>query len=241
MMAFTVTKKHWIAGGVGVVLAVVVALGVWYFVAHRTPSATHFPINPADTISSWTFKVAYDGNATLVAETEADEAKLKSELKKGDYPDYTLYIGIGNDATLLGDGKGAYDAYGEAIALYPNQGLSYLNLAHTMDLMGAYHTAADAYAKAVHVEPGSLTYQTERLNFLVRQFPDDTPAIQAALKDASDQFGDTAAILSIEAQWLEGQGKYAAAVTAWETALKLSPTDRQAAIQAQINRDKAKE
>ena len=225
------------AGVIAVVIIVIGVAGGWYFGHAVKP----FPINSQDHLTSWSFKGAYTGNDTLIAQATADSAKLKGELGKGNYPDYDLYIGIGNDADLLGDGKAAYNAYDKAISLLPNQGLAYVDLAHTMDELGAYHTAADAYAAAVHAQSGMLEYHVERLNFLTRQFPDDTTAIQAALKDVSDQFGDTPAILAIEAQWLEAQGKYADAIKAWQADKALSTASSAAAIDAQIARDRAKE
>ncbi len=232
-------KKHRaIAVGIGIAVLAGAGAGVWYYTAKTNIPA--FPINPADTIASWDFKGAYTGNAALTAQANADIVHLKSLLGKGKYDNYDLYIGIGDDDNLLGNGTGAYQNYDRAIALYPNQGLAYANLGHLMDELGAYHTAADAYAKAVAVQPSVLEYHVERLAFLTRQFPTDNALILAALTDASKQFGDTPAILAIEAQWLTGQGRYADAIKAWETVKMLSPQSRQAAIDAEIARLKAK-
>lgn len=233
--------KNWRALiGVGIAL-ILIGAGTHYYLARvRTYS---FPINSADTISSWSFKGAYAGNDTLLAQAAADSNKLKGLLgqqKTTDYDDYDLYIGMGNDANLAGDGKTAYADYGKAAAIHPGKGLAYANLGHLFDELGAYRTAADAYAKAVAVEPAQIEYHIERLNFLVTRLPKDTAAVTAALADASVQFGDAAPILSIEAQWLEGQGRYADAITAWQAVKKLSPASRAAAIDAQIARDRAK-
>ena len=259
--------KQWAIAGV-VLVAVLVGAGAWreraigpaVSVATSTssaasstpgsaqsgqvaPSTAHrpFPINAADTIASWNFKGAYTGNSALMSKADSDSAHLTSLLGKGQYDDYDLYIGIGNDANLNGDGKAAYDAYNRAIAILPDKGLAYANLGHLFDELGAYHTAVDAYAQAVAVEPSVLEYHIERLSFLTRQFPTDTALITAALAAASRQFGDTPSILAIEAQWLTGQGRYADAIKAWETVKMLSPQDRQAPIDAEIARLKAKQ
>lgn len=199
-----------------------------------------FPINPADTIASWTFKGAYAGNATSTAQANADIAKLTNLLGKGAYDDYDLYNGIGNDFDLLGEGKMAYKYYNQAAAVHPTKGLVYTNLGHLMSELGAYNTAADAYAKAVKVEPGMLEYHLMRLTYLTRQFPNDTTRITSALKDASAVFGDTAPVLEIEAEWLTGQGRYADAIKAWQTAKTLSPGADTSAIDAAIARLQAK-
>lgn len=199
-----------------------------------------FPINAADTLLSWNFAGAYAGNATLTQQANADITHLTDLAGGGKYDDYDLYNGIANDYTSLGNGAAAYQYYNRSIRIYPNKGLAYANLAHLMSELGAYHTAADAYAKAVSVEPGVLEYHIERLAYLTRQFPKDNALVLAAFADASKQFGDAAPILSIEAEWLESLGRYADAVKAWQTVKILSPADRQAAIDAQIARDQAK-
>ena len=232
------TRRRWIVAGISAAALVGAGAGAWYYARMQVPA---FPLDPADTIASWTFKGAYSGNAALTAQATADIAHLESLLGKGKYDDYDLYIGIGNDDNLLGDGKGAYDAYDRAADIHPTKGLAYANLGHLFDELGAYRTAAAAYAKAVAVEPGMLEYHLERLSFLTTRFPTDTALIAAALADSAKQFGDVAQVLQIEAQWLESQGRYGDAVQAWERAKLLSPGRDTSAIDAQIARDKAKE
>ncbi len=177
----------------------------------------------------------------LINQANADSGRLTSLLGKGQYDNYDLYIGIGDDANLIGNGKGAYNAYDHSIAIYPDKGLAYVNLAHLMDELGAYHTAIDAYAKAVAVEPTVLEYRLDQLDYLTQQFPKDNVLVLAAFAAANKQFGDSASILAIEAQWLESQGRYADAVKVWQTVEALSPASRAGAISAQIARDTAKE
>lgn len=145
----------------------------------KTP-ITQFPINPADTITSWSFHGAYTGNDTLVAKASADSAHLTSLLGTGQYDDYDLYIGLGNDANLIGDGKNAYTDYNRAIAIHPNKGLAYDNLGHLMDELGAYHTAALAYAKGVMVEPSVVQYRNAQMDFLDMRFPQEAARLKAA-------------------------------------------------------------
>lgn len=217
----------------------VAPLGQAGSVAGATPAS--FPINSSDILASWNFVGTDAGNAALTAATDDDRAKLTALLGKGQYDDYDLYIGLGNDANLEGDGKSAYTNYNKAATIHPNKGLAYANLGNLFDELGAYHTAASAYAKAVAVEPRELHYHLSRLDFLVRRFPTDSARLTAAFAYAHTQFGDTASILTIEAQWLEGQGRYADAIKVWQTVKQLSPSDRQAVIDAQIAKDQAKE
>lgn len=136
-----------------------------------------FPINPADTIASWNFKGVYTGNDALIAKANADIAHLKSLIGKGQYNDYDLYIGIGNDYSLMGDGALAYQNYNRATSLYMGKGLAYVNLGHLMDLLGAYRTAADAYAKAAVVEP-IPQYKNAQLDYLAWRFPEEAARLK---------------------------------------------------------------
>ncbi len=261
-----ITNRHWAAAGIGFVVAIG-AFFAWSYraqapsptgtsdatasstdnsapAATTTPAVTYtgpFPINKADTIASWDFKGAYADSDTLIAQANADITHLTGLIGKGQYDDYDLYNGIANDYVSLGNGKTAYQYYNRSIQIHPAKGLAYANLAHLMDQLGAYYTAADAYAKATTVDAGMLEYHIERLTYLTRQFPADTARITAALTASTNQFGDIAQILTIEAKWLSGQGRYADAITAWERVKLLSPGRDTTAIDAEIARLKAKQ
>lgn len=140
---------------------------------------TKFPINPADTITSWVFNGAYSGNDTLIKKADDDIVLLTGLIGKGQYDDYDLYLGIGNDEVYLGDGAGAYRNYNHCISIHPNKGLAYANLGHLMDELGAYHTAADAYAKAVALEPTMAAYSNAQLDFLTARFPEEAAKLKA--------------------------------------------------------------
>jgi len=260
-----ITKRHWVVAVVGLVIVIALAFSLSEqakapvsddssdTVSSTPDSLTEeaatstdtvikpFPINAVDTLVSWDFKGAYAGNDTLVTQARADIKHLTDLLGKGQYDDYDLYNGIANDYSLLGDGRAAYQNYTRAIQVHPSKGLVYVNLAHLLDQLGAKRTAADAYARAVTVEPGMLEYHIKRITFLTQQFPNDSPIIIAALTDASKQFGDNAPILGIEAQWLATQKRYADAIKVWETVKMLSPESRQAAIDTEIARLKTKQ
>jgi tetratricopeptide (TPR) repeat protein len=265
-----ISRTHWIGALISLV-AVLAAAGIWYAaIRPRLPATSPdaptaatssvptlgqattttpvvaaqvgpFPINAADTAFSWTFKGAYAGNDTLTAQANADITKLNALFGNTQYADYDLYNGIANDYGSLGEGKTAYQYYNRAIRIHPNQGLAYMNLGHLFDEMGAYQSAADAYAKAVAVEPSVLQFHTARLTYLTQRLPKDTALISAALTDASKQFGDTPSILAIEAQWLAAEGRYADAIKAWQTAKTLSPGTDTSSIDAEIARLQAKQ
>jgi cytochrome c-type biogenesis protein CcmH/NrfG len=109
-----------------------------------------------------------------------------------------------------------------------------------MDGLGAYHTAADAYAKAVAVEPTVAEYRVDQLTFLTRQFPKDTALVSAAFASATTHLSRNASVYSLEAQWLTGEGRYADAIKAWQTVKTLSPGSDSTAIDTEIARLQAK-
>ncbi len=203
-----ISRSNWLGIGGGILIAALAGAGLWYFApqtgipaspATESPAAVaatsspaaaispapkaspiaKFPINPADTIVSWSFKGAYAGNDTLIANANADKELLTGLLGKGTYDDYDLYDGIANDDTYLGDGALAYQNYNRSITIHPTKGLAYMNLGHLMDQLGAYHTAADAYAKAVAVEPTRELYRTAQLDFLTERFPEQAALLKA--------------------------------------------------------------
>ena len=229
------TKKRW---GIAGVIALVILAGGWLF--YTNVVSPSFPINSKDTIASWSFKGAYTGNATLVEQANADIAKLQGLLGKGQYDDYDLYIGMGNDYSLVGEGTAAYQNYNRAAMMHPDKGLAFANMAHLMEQLGAPYTAVDAHAQAVAAEPGQLQYHIGRLNYLVHQFPSESELMNAAFADARAQFGDTKQMLAIEADWYTSLGKYADAIAVWERAKKLVTGADASAIAAEIARLKAK-
>lgn len=259
-----ISRNQWIITG-GILIAILLAAGsVWLTpsrvqapVTNEEGTATStgssatttspgeatvgpFPINAADTNISWNFTGQYAQSAELTQQAKNDIIHLNGLIGKGEYDDYDVFLGLGNDYTSLGEGKTAYNNYNEAIKIHPKKALVYVNLGVLMAQMHAYYTAADAYAKAVAVEPTSLPYHTARLTYLTEQFPKDNPRILAAFTDASNQFGDTPAVLSIEARWLTSIGRYADAIKAWQTVKTLSSPDRQTSIDAEIARLQAK-
>ena len=97
-------KKYWRAEVVGLVVLIVIAvLGGHYFAKVRET----IPINPQDSISSWSFKGA-DSNDASITKTNADIAKLTALLGKGTYPDYDIYVAMAQDYDFLGDGQDEY-------------------------------------------------------------------------------------------------------------------------------------
>lgn len=171
-----ITKRHWVAAGIGFVIAVLAFFGWTYrsqaptlpgtpdTTATTTPAtpatttttaapARPFTLNSSDTIASWSFKGAYTGNETLVAKANSEIARLTDLLGTGEYTDYILYVSIANQYDLLGDGANEFAYLKKALALDSTQtGLAWYNAGHLLTRLGAYATARTAFERAVAAE-----------------------------------------------------------------------------------------
>ena len=202
-------------------------------------AAAQFQVDKADAIASWTFKGTGMGNITLETQANADIDTLTKLLGKGTYDDYDLYNGIANDYTTLGNGAMAYHYYNLAVAIHPARGLVYMNLGHLFSLLGAEHTAVNAYAKAVAVEPKQIAYWLAYLDFLESSQPKSalTASVFASAITATNANPD---VLISEANWLESIGRINDAIAAWQKVRPNVGADQQAAIDAKIQKLQAK-
>lgn len=122
-------KKYWRAEVVGLVVLIVIAvLGGHYFAKVRET----IPINPQDSISSWSFKGA-DSNDASITKTNADIAKLTALLGKGTYPDYDIYVAMAQDYDFLGDGQDEYVSLEKATVADPTRGVAWDNIGVLME------------------------------------------------------------------------------------------------------------
>ncbi|HUY62701.1 MAG TPA: hypothetical protein VMV50_02860 [Candidatus Paceibacterota bacterium] len=231
--------KRWIIAAIAL-LVILAAIGFLSWHSAAKPAAPAFPIDKNDVISSWTF-TGVDTATSSAAKAKADIARLTGLLGKGQYDDYDIYIGIGNDEVLLGDGKAAYDAYDRAIARYPSQGLAYTDMAALMNDLGATHTALTAYETAAAVQPAVFEYAIQWISYLTRTFPNETALVDQAFAFAKAHYGDTPQILTLKAGWQTEEGQYAAAIATWKQVEALAPGGNSAAINAEIARLTAKE
>lgn len=226
---------------VGLVVLILAAGGFWFSFAKMRTSTVPFPVNPNDTIASWSFKGAYDGNDALVAKAHADITKLSGLLGKGQYPDYEIFAGIAQDYDFLGDGKDEFNYLEKAIAADPTDAVVWDNLGVLMEKLGALNTARAAYAQAVAIEPSVGAFQEAQLGFLIAHVPQDTSAIETAFQTGMEKSADPN-LLPIEAEWLSSTGSTTAAIDAWKQfSTYVSSPSQQASINAKIAQLKAKQ
>lgn len=197
-------------------------------------TANPLPVDPADHLTSWSLGTP---SAATLAHAQSDQAALRSELGKGQYPDYGLYIGIAQDYVETGDGKSAYDTYLKAISVSPQSGLAYTDLGSLFGELHAYVTATHAFQKAMSLEPAREQYALSYLQFLTTYTP-KAVAVQTAFDAARRSFPTDPNILIQEAQWYEEENQIASAIATWKKVLPLVSADAQesASVQAEIDR-----
>lgn len=193
------------------------------------PAAT-FALDPRDSITSWAVAGAYVADPLS---KQVDIAKLSSQIDSGAYPNYDLFVGIGQDYELIGDGHSAFTYYLRAVTTNPSRGLAYDDIGNLMVRLGALHTARSAYIKAVTAEPSVSAYQFNYLDFLTAHDPLAAATAKAFVSarralDASPDF------LIHEATWLGAIGNTTAAIADWEAVKPFVSPAQQAAIDATI-------
>src|SRR3989344_4028104 len=184
---------------IGIVAAALIAGGAWFLFGNQ---AHPLPVAEGDAISSWDFQGSYEGNSELEKRARDEIARSEGFLggdqsgANDDPTDYILYVSIANQYELLGDGKTAYEYLGRAIRIDSTKtGLALRNLGSLMERLGALNTA--------------------RIAFLIKNFPQDAAAIEAAFDEAKTGLGgDTPEVLQIKAQWYESTRRVDEAIDA---------------------------
>ncbi len=201
------------------VVALALGAGAW-FLSGNQPHL--LPLAEGDAITSWDWQGTYEDGGELEKRARDEIARSEGLLGgdqsgKGDDPtDYILYVSIANQYELLGDGKSAYEYLGRALKIDSEKtGLAWRNLGALMEKLGALHTARIAYARAVEAQPHIAEYHVAKLQFLMKNFSEDAPAIEAAFEEAKEGVGGgSPEILQIKAQWYESTGKVKEAIEA---------------------------
>ena len=141
-------------------------------------------------VAAWNFKGAYTGNATLETRANAEIMRLTRLLGSKQYPDYTLYVSIANQYSLLGDGAHELAYLQKALAINSaTTGLAWHNAGQLFARLGAYQTARMALEKAATAQP-ITQYQRAIVDFLLAHFPADTAAIKNVQQAMQDSLGE---------------------------------------------------
>lgn len=211
---------------IGIVVATFLGGGAWFMLGG---GAHPLLVAKGDTITSWNWQGTHKDGGALEKKANDEVARGKGLLggdqsgKDGDPTDYILYVDIANQYQLLGDGKAAYDALGKALRIDATKtGLAWRNLGALMEKLGALNTARIAYARAVEAQSNIVEYHVARLQFLMKNFSQDTAAIEAAFEEAKEGVGgDSPEILQIKAEWYESTGRTQDAIEALQEMEKI--------------------
>ncbi|OGG58619.1 hypothetical protein A2765_02760 [Candidatus Kaiserbacteria bacterium RIFCSPHIGHO2_01_FULL_56_24] len=223
-----------------VIILIFLAGGAWWY---TQKGSFILPIASGDTVASWDFQGAREGNAQLEGQTRDEITRLEGMLGgdqsgKDDEPtDYDIYVGIANQYEMLGDGETERGYLEKALTIdSAKTGLAWHNLGSLMSRLGAFNTARIAYAKAVEAQPQVSSFHLSRIQFLTDHFAADTSAVDGAFAEASARFGDDASILQLQAAWFEESDRTPEAITALTKMKTLMPSDAHAGIDAEITR-----
>ena len=227
--------------GVIIVTTLIVG-GVWYWHGGSAQSY-NVQIDSRDSIEDWHFQGSHADGGELEQRVRDEISRLQAGLEDEEQEptDYSLYVGIAGQYTLLGDGEKTLEYLEKALAIDSTKtGLAWYNVAVLMERLGALNTARTAYARAVESQ-GVDAYHVARLNFLIKYFAEDQEAFKAALAEAEAVYGvDSVFVLQARAQWLEKLGMTREAITAWNSVRAVVPDEIKPSVDEQIRRLEAK-
>ncbi|HEC93988.1 MAG TPA: hypothetical protein ENI56_01270 [Candidatus Kaiserbacteria bacterium] len=217
--------------GVSSVVATSSALAPVAVLRTATGAEKSFSIDPRDTNFSW--RLSNTAPATVIQKSNQEIHTLLGELHKGKYPDYDIYLQLGQEYEILGEGKQAYENYRTAGALSPSQGVAMNDIGSLMAHLGALHTAQNAYAQSVARQPAVSLFWVSYLTFLTQYEPKatGTPAVFAQARKITH---DNTNVLIIEAQWLASIGRNKEAISDWKIVRARVSGEQQRAIDERI-------
>ena len=189
------------------------------------------PIDKRDTIASWTLTI--NENAATKEKLQTQIKTLTGDIGTGRYPDFSIYTQIAQYYALLGNGKSAYDFYIRAAENDQKKGVPFSDIGNLMEELGAYHTAQNAYAKSVALQPHIEIFWLSYLRFLSAHEATaaSTKSIFAAAKKAT---GLAPNVLIAEANWRAQTGDVSGAIVDWKLVRAKVSAPQQSAIDAEI-------
>ncbi len=213
--------------------------GGWYWYQNQSHIVQ---IDSRDTIKSWDFQGSHADGGVLEKRVRDEIARLEGMLggdqsgENDDPTDYSLYVGISGQYTLLGDGKNTLKYLEKALAIDSTKtGLAWHNVATLMERLDAINTAREAYARAVEAQ-GVDQYHIARIMFLMKYFSEDFAAVDGAIAEAEDQYSNMLFVHQLKAQWLGASGRLEEAITAWKKVRTLVSPEAQADVDREIQR-----
>ena len=210
-----------------------VAVTVSTTTAPLRATAPTFSIDPRDAGFSW--KLPNTAPASVIKKSQQEISSLTAELHKGKYSDYDIYLQLGQEYEIVGEGKQAYENYRTAATLEPSQGVAMSNIGLLMARAGALHTARNAYKQSVVRQPSVSLFWVLYLKFLAQYEPraTGTPAVFASARTKTH---NNTNVLITEAQWLASVGRVKDAIADWKIIRVSAPPQQQKAIDVRIAR-----
>ncbi len=223
---------------IGFFVAGLIIVGGWYYTQMK-PSFT-LELDSRDVISTWDFQGSHKDGGEFEARVTKEMEKLTAALEDDaiEPTDYSIYVSMAGQYTLLGDGKNTLKYLEKALAIDSvTTSLAWHNVGVLMERLGAIHTARTAYSRAVEAQLQIDAYHVARFRFLIKHFSEDKETIDGVLNEAATEFGeDDLFVMNARAEWFEMQEKWQDAIGVWEKILVNAPAEIKPDIRAKISK-----
>ena len=136
---------------------------------------------------------------------------------------FQLLLSIASEYYPIGEYKKSFDTYILASALFPEEPVPYYSMAYIAEQRGDYASARFNYRKAIEKSPDYGLYWRALIEFERDRYSASPETLDTMFKDALSKTNKDINVVTLYAQFLEGQGKVAEAVEQWQEALGQRP------------------
>lgn len=149
-------------------------------------------------------------------------AVSRNALENMEEPDTDILFDIARDSSTLGNLADAKEAYEQLLDINPVSRVYWSNYANTLREMKDYQAAEDAYGQYLLLAPSEAAF-SGLYRVIAEQNADGSrdEDIKRLLDGAIDTVGQTPRLISLLAEWHEGQGDCQAAIAYYELTIDL--------------------
>ncbi len=152
-------------------------------------------------------------------------------------PDFDLYVIAAESAYMMGDLRGARDAYAALLERNPLNYVTWNNMGNTLSRMGDGQGAIEAYTQAISIR-SSEEYYRDYITALQKFTPENVEEIERAFKEAVADIGQTPWSMIAFAKFYLEQGDCDRAMDHYEVAEDIVDEPGQESLQKDIEKAK---
>ncbi|MFH1253233.1 MAG: tetratricopeptide repeat protein [Candidatus Uhrbacteria bacterium] len=139
--------------------------------------------------------------------------------------DVSQWLQLGNFKYQLGDLAGAKEDYEHILTINPQDAPAHENLAQAFYEMGDFVSAESHWRAALAASPWEVTY-IKLVNLIDEKFPARHAEVQTILEEAIATLGQMPVLLVRLGDWYLSEGDYSRALSHYQIAKQLEPTDQ---------------